>query len=329
MFGGFLTPLVLLLGGLSLLWWFGDRAVRYSVELSEILEVSTFILGFIILSISTGLPELTIAIMSSLSAVPGLSAGDILGSNLVNVTFVLGISAIVGRKLFVEREDEKNMLLLLTVITGVMFALFLTLKLSSLEGIVLVATYLIAMWWLWRRGIGKKIVEEEREEAKEELEEEKLLKGRSGLVLKLLGSLVLVLIGARITVNSALSLTKILGLPLETMGATVVALGTGLPELSLELNAVKEREYELALGDIFGSTLTNATLILGILSILGSGHISLIPLLGIVPFFFIALGVIWYSMIFNHEMDRRTGVLLISIYLLYLIVEIGVLSFLV
>lgn len=174
---------------------------------------------------------------------------------------------------------------------------------------------------MWREGLGEKILEQEKREAEKELEEE-VIRGRWGLILRFLGGIAVTIISARLVVSSALDLTALLGLPMETIGATVIALGTGLPELSLELNSIKRGEYQLALGDIFGSTLTNATLILGVLTILSTGKILLLPFVGVFPFFFLALGVVYYSLFLDDGLGRKWPLILIGIYAVYIIIEI-------
>lgn len=314
----------LLLAGLALLWWAGDHAVRYSLESADILGISSFTVGFLVLSISTGLPEITTAILSVHQQVPGLSAGDILGSSLVNLTLVLGIATVAAGHLSVQRRDEEHLLKILVIITAMTSAILITQQLSVWHGVLLLVSYGASIVFLQRGGLIQRVVEEETDAARKEQEEAMLLKGLGGTILKLLGSLLFVIIGARLTVDSAVSIATTIGIPLETVGATVVAIGTGLPEISLELNAVKRREYALALGDIFGSTLVNLTLILGILSVISPAHINTIPLLGTILYMVLTLGFLWAVMIRGEDLRREHGIVLLLIFLAYLIEEIGV-----
>ncbi|MDY6777641.1 MAG: hypothetical protein SVU32_03180, partial [Candidatus Nanohaloarchaea archaeon] len=90
------TEIILLTAGLAVLWWAGDRSVRYAIELTELVGVSSFTVGFIVMSVSTGLPEIMTAIISSMSHAAELSAGDLVGSSLVNLTLILGILSIAS-----------------------------------------------------------------------------------------------------------------------------------------------------------------------------------------------------------------------------------------
>ncbi len=315
---------VALLAGLGLLWWAGDRAVRYAVELTDLLGISSFMVGFVVMSVSTGLPELLTAVVSVVREAEALSVGNLIGSGLVNLTLVLGVSAVVAGNLVIDRRDEAVLLKVLAVITVLVAGIVATAHLSAVHGVLLLAVYAAVLWLLRRADLIRKVVAEEREEAAVEVQEETVLAGTAGTVVKFLGSLAFVLVGAQLTVDAAVEIGSLLGVPLETLGATVVAIGTGLPELSLELNAVKRREYALAVGDIFGSTLVNLTLILGAFAIVSPVELAVLPLLGTVVYFGIVLVVLWWGMLRHGGIDRRYGYLLIGLFLLYLVEEAGI-----
>ncbi|MDY6789518.1 MAG: hypothetical protein SVV03_06180 [Candidatus Nanohaloarchaea archaeon] len=321
---GLESSVMLLIGGLVLLWWSGDRSVRYAVEITEVIGISSFTVGFIIISIATGLPEITTAILSSLEGVAGLSAGDILGSSLVNLSLVLGITTVAAGKIAVDKKHESVLLKVLGVITLLSAAILVTSSLTAWHGAMLLLGYIVAVVIIKRGGMLEKMVKEEKSDAQKEMGKETVLKGPYGTAIKLLGSLVVLLVGARLTVSSAINIGDLLGIPVESLGATVLAIGTGLPELSLELNAVKRGEYSLAVGDIFGSTLVNLTLILGLLSVISPTYVNTIPLAGTMIYLALVLVFLWYAMVRNHGLDSEHGVALILIFIFYLIEEIGV-----
>lgn len=324
-----IVPVMVLTAGLILLWWAGDRTVRYSIELADMYGIHSFTIGFLLISITTGLPEIMTAVVSALQGVAPLSAGDIVGSSLVNMSLVLGLTAVVAGNLAIERRYEASLLKILAIMTALTAAIVLTSHLTMLHGVVLLAAYAAAILYLRRGGLLEKIVKEEEEEAEEELEEEILLTGTTGTAVKLLASVILVLVGARLTVGSAVDIGTMLGIGLETLGATVVAVGTGLPEITLELNAVKRREYALALGDIFGSTLVNLTLVLGILALISPTEIAVFPLLGALTFLAGTIIFLWATMLRNHGLERRHGIILLIFFVIYILEEIGIATLLV
>lgn len=314
--------LPILIAGLAVIWWAGDKAVRYATESAEILGITGFTTGFIIMSISTGMPEITTSIIAMLNSSTELSVGNILGSNLVNLTLVLGIAAIAASHMKIDKKHESSLVKIMVLITAVTGLIFLTGSLNPLHGILLLATYGGAIFWLQKGGLMDKIMKEEQEEAEDELEEE-AFSGPYATFGKLLGSTALVIIGAELTVGSAVEIGKILDIPLEVVGATAVGIGTGLPELSLELNAVKKREYGLALGNIFGSVLVNFTLVLGMVSIFSPISINIDALIHLLPFLGASLILIWYTVLREHQISREIGLALVLFYMIYLFEEIG------
>lgn len=324
----FLVQGSVLVAGLLMLWWSGDRTVRYAIELADMYGIHSFTFGFLLISITTGLPEIMTAIVSAMTGVAPLSAGNNIGSSLVNVSLVLGLTAVVAGSIAIERRYEAALLKILAIITVLTTVIVLTSHLTVLHGVILIAAYAGAILYLRRGGLIEKIVREEEEEAEEEREEEIILTGPFGTVMKLLASLVLVLIGAHLTVDASVRIGTMFGIGLETLGATVVAVGTGLPEITLELNAVKRREYALALGDIFGSTLVNLTLILGLLAIISPTEIVVFPLLGALTFLAGTLVFLWLAMMRNHGLERRHGFVLILFFLIYVVEEIGLVTML-
>ena len=314
--------LPVLIGGLAVIWWAGDKSVRYATESAEILGITGFTTGFIIMSVSTGMPEISTAIISMLNNSAELSVGNILGSNLVNLTLVLGIAAIAANHMKINKEHESSLVKIMVLITAVTGLIFVTGSLNPLHGFLLLATYVGAIIWLQKGGLMDKIMKEEQEEAEDELEEE-AFSGPYATFAKLIGSTALVIIGAELTVGSAIEIGKIIDVPLEVIGATAVAIGTGLPELSLELNAVKKREYGLALGNVFGSVLVNFTLVLGMMSVFSPVSINVNALIHLLPFLGASLALIWYTVLREHEISREVGLALILFFILYLFEEIG------
>ncbi len=314
---------VLLFVGLVLLWWAGDRCVRYAVELTDIFGISSLAVGFIVLSLATGLPEGTTAVLSSARGVAQLSAGDLLGSSLVNLTVVLGMSTLIGGKLVVNRREELSLLQSLVVMTILASGILVIQRLTRWYGAVLLAAYGVTLYVLYHGGLMEKIVKEEEEEAKQELEEDSFLTGPTGTVGKLVASLALVLLGAHVTVDAAVEIGRLFGFSLETLGATVIAVGTGLPELTLTLNAVKRREYALALGDVFGSTLVNLTLLLGFLSLISPVAVDTAPLFGTVAYMLVSLMFYWLLLLTTHAVKRWHGAVLLVLFITYFLEEYG------
>ncbi len=295
-----------------------EWVVTESIKVSRILGISTFTIGFIIISISTSLPELSVAIFSTLDRVPGLSIGNIFGANLTDITLVLGACAFFGGPLILKKRDMEDLLELLFVVSLVTLLILYMPRPSAIIGMVLLGLFGLLIVRLYKKGrIPKTIFDGKKEKAPMALA-------------KLLLSLFVLLIAARFLVESAVEISQGLNISETLFGATAVALSTTLPELTVELRAVRKKDYALALGDLFGSAVTNLTLVLGIL-ILGNvniQHIDVKPLFGLFPFLFLTIFVLWYLLSRKSMLDRSHGILLISIYLIYVLEELEFFAFL-
>lgn len=296
--------------GLVGLWWSSDKTVEYSVKLSGILGITTFFIGFVLMAIATGLPELAITIAALWNNVPGVAAGDIIGSNLVDVSLVLGVPAIMLGTLNVKKEDKLNLMLMLIVTALVMAFVFVVGVLSPIYGFVLLGLYFASIWWLWKT---KAVGVVRHEEAVEELsgdgkvKRKRLIATRLKLIAKLFASLFLVIIFSKISIDCAIVITKYFALSLSFIGVTIFAVGTSLPELALSFNAVRKKEYSLAFGNSFGSILEQATLILGILVIGSRKSLDITALRPIAPLMFLSYAIVAHSLLKKTKVGRQEG----------------------
>jgi len=268
-----------LIVGLVGLWISADKTVENAEKLIKAFGIPAFLFGAVFMSVSTGLPEIATAIISAYEGVPGLSAGDITGSSLVNLTMVLGITLIASKGMELHGEDLD---LIRTGGIATMVAAFVLIVFQELTLAVVGLLFGIYAVFLYRVEHSTFQMDEGGEASKK-------------TILKTLIGVSALLVSARSMVFGAKGLGESLGIPIEVLGATVVAVGTGLPELAFEISAVKKGDTSLALGDIFGSTLVNITLTLGILGLISSPSMTpLIPvLLGLVLVAALALFFSW------------------------------------
>ena len=288
--------------------------IKHILSISEMIGISTFFTGFLILSVSTSLPELMVAIFSAIEGRAGLSAGNVFGANLVVLTIVLGLSAVVAGNIKLKRKETLDLIELLFITS--LASLFVLQKggISSIQGVVLLSLFGIYVVRLYRQRDEKMIDGREK------------VKNRPASILKFIISVSILLFSSRLMVYSALEITDALLLTPTFVGVVLVSLGTTLPELSVELRAVKQKEYALAMGDLFGSSVTNVTLVLGVASILNPVNIDVTPLFTLLPFLFAGILIAWYSFSRYGKINRRTGFILLALYFVFLLEEFGLLS---
>ena len=297
--------------------------MKYAMESARLLGISGFAVGFVILSVSTGLPEAVTAIMSVLADAPTLSTGNIFGSNVVNITLVLGLTVLLTGKMDVEPRTEKSLLNIMLLIGLIVGAMMFLPQIGLAGGIMLCVLYIAVVYGMRNSPVMKEIVGQEESEADEDIRNE-TIRSNYLIFLKLLISLLFVLVSAELIVRSSTQMAEQLGLSNQVIGATIVAIGTGLPELSLELKAAKKKEYGLALGNIFGSILVNFTLVLGILAAVSTAPLALSSLLPIQFAFMASVGIVYVFMHTQHEVNLREASVLLVVFAVYLFNQAGV-----
>jgi len=280
--GGSLGGLV---GGLVLLWWAGSRSVQYAVNTTKSFGLSRFFVGFVLIAVSTGIPELAVVLMSVFQGAPQLSVGDILGSNLHDISMVLGIPLLMyGRVYIKEQGDRRELLISLVLAASVMGLVFFARELHRWHGFALIFSY--CLYLIWLSSIEHPAPAVEKHEVPRHLNNNNnnhfafkdFFSDRAVVIFKLFASLGLVVLAAKLSVTMAIQLSSLIGLSAETLGVSFVALGTSLPELIVSLHAIKRKEYSLAVGNAVGSVFQQGTFILGILALLSRTPLQIKPL---------------------------------------------------
>lgn len=250
-----------------------------------------------------------------------ISMGDLLGSNIANVALVIGASFIVaqlsgsrGKTIVFTEEDKKEFK------TGLMFLSITLLILLYLEyvgnivGVLLLALFCFYSYLLLRK---------RKESASTHLEDLKDRTVRKELALTILGILG-VIIGARLTLESAIEIATLFGIPEAIIGATLVAFGTSLPELSVDIRAAYSGYLEVAMGDIVGSCFMNTTLLLGLLLLFTPFQVNILVLSDLILFSVVSNLILWYFLD-RKDMASRGGLVLLTIYIVNLLSLLGIL----
>lgn len=304
-------PVAVLISGIFLLAISSDKAVEHSIHFASALGISSLMIGLVLVSIGTDLPEMANSIVSCWSGHGDIDLGDSLGSILTQITLVLGILALIAKKFKVKRREV--LVIGSFTILGLVLAVFVALTGFTREK----AFALIASWPLFilimRKATAKDITRSRKTSAKSQTEKHYLIH----LTVAILG-FVGVGIGALAVVQSVIALSSELNVPEFFISFFVVGLGTSIPELVVDLTAIRKRQYELAIGDIVGSCLVDATVSLSIgqlffptaLFLEPSGRSVLLAFYAI-----IACAIVIVTLALRKKVDRKSGVLFIVVYL--------------
>jgi len=283
-------------------------ASRYAINLAESFNLSKYTIGFIIVAVISVLPETFIAINSALEGIPSFGLGMLLGSNIADLTLIFAIIVfLTGRSLKIESKILKNhivypFVLLLPIILG------LNGHFSRLEGLALIIAGGVFYYMALRDGTSHAITPTDQA-------------NRSKSFLLLLLSMVVLLVSSHFVVTSATDLATYLGINPIIIGMFIVSLGTTMPELFFSLKSVIKKDDSLAVGDILGTVLADATVVVGILALINPFYfpVKIVYVTGV--FMVIASLILFRLMKTGHALTRTEAYLLLAFWLFFVLVE--------
>jgi len=283
-------------------------ATKYAARLAESFRLSKYTVGFIIIAIISILPETFISINAAIEGIPSFGLGMLFGSNIADLTLLFAaVVFLVGRGLRVEGKIIKNQvvypfILLLPLVLG------LNGHYSRLEGVALILTGGIFYYLALKNGVdGSSFVNNNNNKIKNSL--------------MLLFSMAIMLTGGHFTVTSATSLANYIGVSPILIGMLVVGLGTTMPEFFFSLKSVKKRDDSLAVGDILGTVLADATIVVGILALVNpfSFPTKIIYITGM--FMVVASFMLFRFMRSGRTLTKREAWMLFVFWIVFVLVE--------
>jgi cation:H+ antiporter len=302
--------LITSLVGLASASHFTIKSVEKLVQIIGLRDASA---GFIILAVLTSSPEIIVAVLSVIQGNPAMSVGDILGSNVFNIGAILGILGILGylklccTDILVELTDMLSVIVAIPLLLVVSQCRILEIP-SQVIGAVLLASFVISMYLIAKKRLPPVALTNKSKP---------ISKRRKVVVIStLLFSFIIVVISAQFAVYSASNIAFALGVPAILVGAKLVAIGTSLPEFTIDLAAVRRHRTHLAVGDIIGSCLTNLTLVLGIVLVTSPFNVDLTIFVEILPFLVITTIIFW-RFVMRGGISKVGGALLLITYVLF------------
>ena len=306
-----LVSIGLVVAGLLVLIVASDRLVVSAVRISKQLNVSAVLIGAVVVGLGTSLPELLVSALASRDGELDVAMANVVGSNVANVTLVLGAAAlltpIVSRRAILRREGR---LMLVSVVA--LAAVLADGQVGWIEGAGLAAGLIVALvlLGLWS----------ERGESVENVHDEPAGRSFSWELVIAATSLVATVVGASILLDGALDIGERLELS-ETFIGLLLGVGTSLPELATVLAAARRRESDLVLGNVFGSNIFNSLAVAGAAGLLGPAvliDLTLLPVSLMVVTAVIA-GVVAHT---GEMIERREGVALLGVFVIYAVVAL-------
>ncbi|MCI5789656.1 MAG: calcium/sodium antiporter [Tenericutes bacterium] len=308
-----LVDIILLVVGFVVLIKGADLFVDGASNVALNFKVSKMLIGLTIVAFGTSAPEFAVSVKGLLSNSGDIVLGNVIGSNILNILLILGVSAII-HPLVVKNNTVKKELPITLLITSLFAVLLsdnifdkkLTNSFTRGDGIVLILFFLVFIYYLITLMRNK--VEEEKDK--------EVMPLFKAIMFTLVG-LISIIIGSNFVVDSASALAKAIGVSERIIGLTIIALGTSLPELVTSVTATKKGEYDIAIGNVVGSNIFNIGMVIGL-------PVALLGGIGTIVFSYVDLIVMIATalMLFifsrnDYKISRREGICFLLVFVVY------------
>lgn len=284
--------------------FFTDSSERLSLSLG----IPKFVVGVTIVAIGTSLPELATSLTSLTKGTTEFVMGNVVGSNIANLMLIIGIAAIIAKAMKIEWDILNIDLPFL--LASALFLYFIASDglITMFEGIFAIVGGVLFLYYMT-------VVS--RQHAQTTISEERFT-FKSGLIMVI--GVLMIYAGAEFTMRSVISLTQFLNLSNTSLiAATLVALGTSLPELVVSITAIKKKNYEMAIGNVLGSNIFNTFLIIGIPALFAGAGLVVSPTMLLIGIpFMIAATLLFIVATQDRSVSRVEGALFLMLYALFI-----------
>ena len=306
-----LIQVIILILGLALLFIGSTLLVEGAASTAIMFAVRPVIIGLTIVSFATSAPELLVSLVAAVKGSGGISIGNILGSNVINIALVLGISSVI-RPVVIKKQIIKTEIPYMFFISFIFWLLCLDSNIGRLDGIVLISLLIIFLIYSITT-------------AKDKSNPIVLAKPSNINILKnffyIVIGIVMLSFGANFVVQEAIIMAEKIGLSQTFIGISIVALGTSLPELATSAVAAAKGESDISVGNVVGSNLFNICLVMGIVGLFNPMTIDKTLHYFQFPFMMFICIVLWLIAYFNQGISKKTGYFFITLFIIYILIS--------
>lgn len=302
--------ILIFIGALVLLVIGSDKATDAAVQMAEKLKIHPLIIGIVILSIGTSIPEMTYSAFAMVSSNSSVAFGNIIGSDLVQITLILGIVALIR-----PLQGKRNEIIFYGVadILAIVLAYILVMKgsINWVDGIILCAAYGLFLFYVIRK---------DRQNKDNFVAKHKNPWSWYKVILWIVVGFAAVFFGSKLLVNSTVEIATSLGVPSYILAFIAVGLGTSLPELFVAATAAFKKDHALGIGTLLGSNITDPTLSLGFGALFTKGATVPPAALGHLIYLIAATLIVVGIFAWKRKISRLVAGLAIALYFVALII---------
>ena len=311
-----LLNLIFIIVGIVLVLWGADRLTEGSVAVAERMNIPQIVIGLTIVAMGTSMPEFCVSLISALKGTPDLAVGNVVGSNIFNSLFIVGITAAIAPMAILRATVMKDIPFAL-VASVILLMMCLDGRIGRIDAAILFSLFMIFMFMTLKSAkINKQELEEENKLAEKALKSVPKMSPAMSVVWILAG-LACLIGGSTLFVEGASKLATSLGVSEAVVGLTIVAGGTSLPELATSIVSARKGSSGIAIGNVLGSNVFN---ILGILGV--TGLICPMQLQGItdtdLSMLVISMIMIWFFSFTKYIIERWEGLILSATFIGYI-----------
>ena len=281
--------------------WFVDGAAGIAARFG----IPQLVIGLTIVAMGTSAPEAAVSITAAMGGNAGITIGNVIGSNILNILLILGVTAAITT-VAVQRSTIKIEMPFMHIITIVLAVLgFTGGKIVLWEGVVLWALFLVYLGYLFKMAKNGTAEEEEGE----------LLPLWKQILMLIIG-IVCIVFGSDLTVDNATILAEAFGMDDRLIGLTIVAFGTSLPELVTSITAAKKGKADIAIGNIVGSNIFNILFVVGTTALITPVAFKMNFLIDSAVALAAGL-VLWFGVMKEQKLKRPVGMIMLAAYTVY------------
>ena len=254
--------------------WGADLLVRESERIALRFNISEFVIGATLIALGTSLPEMAASIAASAGGKSEIAIANVIGSNILNITLVLGTIFLISKRLDPNRDFFAKDSTWAIVPVLIFLLMILDGTISRFDAMLLLL--LMGAYIMFLLKEARTIIAAEIEEIEEDLQEDDQysFSWMKTLPLIIMG-LILVIVGANFTIESASDIARTFGISEWVIGIIMISLGTSLPELVVSVSASMKGKVDMAIGNIIGSNMANTTIVLGAAALTKPMHLSI------------------------------------------------------
>lgn len=319
------------------LFWSGSKLIKGLIRMARYMDLREFVLAFFVMAFAGTLPNLFVGINSALHGIPQLSFGEIVGGNVIDLTLAVGLAILIGGTAIPTRSKMVQTSTIFTAVIAVLpLVLILDGSLGRGDGLILLLAFALYIFWLFSKeerfrkvykgnkkehgnGMGFMAFLRNRKEPKSIRHFKLFLKDLRNIIIYL----VLLSAASWGVVQSAQVFSEALSISLPIVGILIVGFGNALPETYFAIISARKRQTWLILGNLMGSVIVSATLVLGIVVL-----ISPIKDIDFSPFaiarIFLIISAVFFLIVVrtDQRISKKEAILLIGIYIFFLLTEI-------